>query len=147
MAHQIRRGAPATVRAARAADWDAIRALAREEDMGELADAGRTLVAEDADGLFLGFLRLTWADGVAYVNPVAVAPSARRMGAGRALMEEARRQAGALRLVARGRSVPFYEALGCRPVPWAAIAGAIAADCDGCDKRACAPVPMAWDEG
>lgn len=131
-----------TVRRATADDAAFIARLAAEADMGVLSPKGTSYVAWRG-GERLGFVRIVEADGRPYVNPIVVDAAARGLGAGEALMRFAGERYGTLGLIARGTAVPFYERLGGAPVPWGAIAGEIAADCDGCpDRAACNPTPM-----
>ncbi|MEC4184339.1 GNAT family N-acetyltransferase [Adlercreutzia sp. R21] len=130
------------LREATASDADAIAGLAAEADIDELSDRGRLFVAEQ-NGETVGFIRLVKANGIWHVNPVVVTGSCRRTGIGAALMRFARSRFGELRFVARGYAVPFYEALGCEPVAWDAIAPPIAADCDDCPMApTCGATPM-----
>ena len=74
-----------------------------------------------------------------------VDPQARRLGVGRALMQDARARYGALLFVARGPAVPFYTALGCEQVERERISPDLGEDCDTCrDFAACRPVPMIY---
>lgn len=136
-------GAPVVLRAAVAGDAAAVAQLAAEARIDELSDRGRIFVAADGAGHVVGFIRLVDAEGCWYVNPVVVTRSLHRRGIGAALMTFARARFGELRFVARGYAVPFYEALGCEPVGWDAIAPIIAADCDGCEMApTCNATPM-----
>lgn len=131
-----------TIRPARPDDAPFIAQLADAFDMGELSDRGISYVAE-RKGQPLGFIRLMEDAGIWHVNPVAVDPAAQHQGVGAALMAFAHELYGELRFVARGYAVPFYDALGCEPVPWEAIGPLVAADCDDCPLYpTCHPQPM-----
>ena len=82
-------------------------------------------------------------DGTAFVNPVITHETWRGFGVGRALMEEALERHGELRLVSRGGSLPFYEALGYERIGWDLIEMSLVDDCDHCEMREeCGPVPV-----
>ena len=100
----------------------------------------------DRDGdRIVGFIRIVEAEGDRYVSPIVVDPQARRLGVGRALMQDARTRYGALLFVARGPAVPFYTALGCEQVERERISPDLGEDCDTCpDFAACRPVPMIY---
>lgn len=132
-----------TLRPATTKDLPAIDVVADPEGMGPMPSADHITVAVNADDEVVGFLRLQEADGLWHVNPVAVYPTWRRFGVGQALMEDALAKTGELGLVARGPSVPFYEALGYDKVAWGQVGAAVAAECDGCPVREqCHPQPM-----
>lgn len=130
------------IRPAESHDLDTVAQLAQEADMGTLSDRGLTYVA-DQGGSVVGFIRLLEDEGLWYVNPVVVAEAHRHKGIGQALMLFAHKRYGELRFVARGSAVAFYRALGCREIPWDAIAPVVADDCDGCSLlENCRPLPM-----
>lgn len=132
-----------SLRDARADDLPTLNAYAWAEGMDALPSAAGVRVAANADDAPVGFLRVQVEDGVAYVNPMVTYAAWRGYGVGRALMEDARRRFGELRLVSRGSSRGFYEKLGFAPASWDDIAPAVAADCDGCPMRGeCGPQPM-----
>ena len=110
-----------TIREATQQDAAAIARLAEDAGMGTLTPRDR------------------------YVSPIVVDPQARRLGVGRALMQDARARYGALLFVARGPAVPFYTALGCEQVERERISPDLGEDCDTCpDFAACRPVPMIY---
>lgn len=136
--------APFTLRDAREPDLAYLNAYAAAEGMDDLPSAENVRVAVNGDNVPVGFLRLQQgSNDVAHVNPVVSCVTWRGWGVGSALVEEALRSRGELRLVARGASAPFYRALGFEELPWDAIAPEIAVDCDGCEMRGeCRPLPM-----
>ena len=133
-----------TLRPAREEDTDTINAYASWEGMDNMPSMENITVAQSAAGNIVGFLRVAHgANGVAHVNPVVTVSTWRGYGVGRALMDDALQRFGELRLVARGESVGFYEALGYAPLTWDDVDKAVVDDCDHCAMRAeCGPVPM-----
>lgn len=133
-----------TIREATQQDAAAIARLAEDAGMGTLTPRGTSYVALDGDRI-VGFIRIVEAEGDRYVSPIVVDPQARRLGVGRALMQDARTRYGALLFVARGPAVPFYTALGCEQVERERISPVLGEDCDTCpDFAACRPVPMIY---
>lgn len=135
---------PFRIRAAREEDLATLSAYAYAEGMGDIeATDGVTVAANEADEP-VGFIRIVTDEaGVAHVNPVIVYPTWRGLNVGRALMEDASARYGELRLVSRGSSKPFYDALGFSPIGWESIKPEIAAECDDCELREeCTPQPM-----
>ena len=121
-----------TIREATQQDAAAIARLAEDAGMGTLTPRGTSYVALDGDR-------------IVGVIPIVVDPQARRLGVGRALMQDARTRYGALLFVARGPAVPFYTALGCEQVERERISPDLGEDCDTCpDFAACRPVPMIY---
>ena len=131
------------LRKARNADLKLINAYAAAEGMDEIKSIKDIRVAANADDQCVGFLRLTRRGGVAYVNPMATYSAWRGYGIGRALIEDALRREGELRLVSRGGSIEFYRKMGFRDAAWEDIHADVASDCDGCPMREeCGPLPM-----
>ena len=85
-----------TIREATQQDAAAIARLAEDAGMGTLTPRGTSYVALDGDRI-VGFIRIVEAEGDRYVSPIVVDPQARRLGVGRALMQDARTRYGALR--------------------------------------------------
>lgn len=114
------------------------------EGMDYVPDLEGLTVAANADGEPVGFIRIVRdSQGIAHVNPVVVHGSWRGYGVGKALMEAAQAEHGELRLVSRGSSKPFYDALGFEDCSWGLIEKGVSEDCDGCEMRAeCNPQPM-----
>lgn len=133
-----------TLRPAQVDDLPYLNGYAAAEGMDALASAQGVTVAVNEDDVPVGFLRLQkGSNGVEHVNPVVTCGPWRGWGVGRALVADALEKTGELRLVARGGSVAFYEALSFAPLSWEAIALEIAADCEGCEMREeCCPRPM-----
>lgn len=126
-----------SVRPARASDRDAVWELAREfattyEPVRGLFDPAydellqTALHVAELDGVLCGYVvahrhATLFANApVMWVEELMVAPGARRLGVGRALMtavEEIARTAGAAAYVALAtrRAAPFYDALGYEP--------------------------------
>lgn len=132
------------IRDAREDDLGYCTSYAFAEGMGGIDSTENLRVAVDDIDEVVGFLRLTFDEvGVAHVNPVVTYPTWRGVGVGRALVEDALETQGELRLVSRGSSLTFYEALGFVPVDWADIRGEIVAECDECELfDECGPVPL-----
>lgn len=132
------------IRDARPDDWATLNAYAYAEGMDNLPSLERVRVAvNDADEV-VGFIRITiGGNGVAHINPVVTYASWRGYGVGRALAEEALAHYGELRLVSRGSSRAFYDAMGYRCIAWDDIEPEVAGECDGCEMRdECGPTPM-----
>ena len=89
-----------TIREATQQDAAAIARLAEDAGMGTLTPRGTSYVAL-SEGRIVGFIRIVKAEGDRYVSPIVVDPQARRLGVGRALMQDARARYGALLFVAR----------------------------------------------
>lgn len=134
-----------TLRPADEADRSYIDSYTYAEGMDYLPSLERvTVAANDADEP-VGFIRVVVGDktGVAFVNPVVVHGSWRGYGVGRALMENAAREYGELRLVSRGSSKPFYDALGFECCSWDLIEDGVSEDCTHCTlTEECKPQPM-----
>ena len=92
------------IREATERDDDAIARLAEDAGMGTLTPRGTSYVAL-SEGRIVGFIRIVEAEGSWYISPIVVDARARRLGVGRALMEDARARYGALLFVARGPAV------------------------------------------
>lgn len=133
-----------SLRAALPADWDYLNAYAYGEGMDYLPSLERvTVAANDADEP-VGFIRIVLdSANVAHVNPVVVCSTWRGYGVGRALVEDAQRTYGELRLVSRGSSRAFYDALGFEPCGWELIEEGVSEDCAHCELiHECGPCPM-----
>ncbi len=133
-----------TLRAARESDRALIDAYAYSEGMDHLPSLERVTVAANGQDEPVGFIRIALnSQGVAHINPVVVYREWRGYGVGRALVEDAEAHYGELRLVSRGSSKPFYDALGYEECGWDMIEPGVSDDCDGCELRAeCGPCPM-----
>ncbi len=133
-----------TLRPAHEEDTETINTYASWEGMDNMPSVENITVAQSAAGDIVGFLRVArGANGVMHVNPVVVVSTWRGYGVGRALMQDALQRFGELRLVSRGESVGFYEALGFAPISWDDVDKAEVDDCDNCPVREdCGPLPM-----
>ena len=134
-----------TIRDARADDKPVLDAYANAEGMDAIPGIEGVRVAVNGDDEVVGFIRIALdeEDGTAFVNPVITHETWRGYGVGRALMDEALARHGELRLVSRGGSLAFYEALGYEHIGWDLIKMALVDDCDHCELRdECGPVPM-----
>ena len=132
-------------RNARPDEIDTLSALSSAEGMDPVPSEEDILVATDEKDQVAGFIRLQQdIAGIWYVNPIVVAPDWRGYGVGRALIEEAYRRVGELRLVARGDVIPFYEKLGFVELGWDEVDLEAASEhCNDCPIRdTCGPLPM-----
>ena len=133
-----------TLRPACEADRAYLDSYTYAEGMDYLPSLEGVTVAANADDEPVGFIRIAQgANGFAHVNPVVVHKSWRGYEVGRALVDDAQRAHGELRLIARGSSKPFYDKLGFVECAWEDIDTTVTEDCDGCPMREeCAPCPM-----
>ncbi|MEG1397363.1 MAG: GNAT family N-acetyltransferase [Raoultibacter sp.] len=132
------------LRAASDRDLPVLDSYAAAEGMGNIPCADHVCVAVNDSDEIVGFIRLVFDDAkVCHVNPVVVYPSWRGVGLGRALIDYAAQRFGEVRLVSRGSSLAFYEALGFTPLPWDEIKPEIVEECTECELRdECHPVPL-----
>lgn len=114
------------------------------EGMDYLPSLDGVTVAANAGDEPVGLIRIVRDSmGVAHINPVVVHASWRGYGVGKALVDDAQQRFGELRLVSRGSSKPFYDALGFEECGWEMIEKGVSEDCDGCELRdECCPQPM-----
>ena len=123
-----------TIRNARPSDLDALEALerqcfslpwTREQLYAALADERQEfLAAVGGEGEILGYIGMMCVLDEGYISNVAVAPDARRMGVGRALVEEMlrrceQRELSFVTLEVRAHNEPavaLYGSAGFRPV-------------------------------
>lgn len=133
-----------TLRPAKAADADLLNAYAAAEGMDNLPSLEHVTAAVNDEDVPVGFIRIALDDaGVAFVNPVVVYSAWRGWGVGRSLVEAALVEYGELRLVSRGSSIAFYDAMGFERCEWDLISEGVTDDCAHCDMRAeCGPQPM-----
>ena len=117
--------------------------------MDDIPSLDNVTVAANGDDQCVGFLRLAFSEaGVAHINPVVTYAEWRGFGVGRALVENACARHDEVRLVARGKSIGFYRALGFVEIPWEDIAPGVTEECDGCPLiDECDPLPMGWKKG
>ncbi len=133
-----------TMRDAREDDRRYLDAYTYEEGMDRLPSLDGVRVAVNAQDEPVALIRISLdSKGVARVNPIVVHASGRGDGVGRPLLDEAQRIFGELRLVSRGSSKAFYDAIGFAPCAWDLIEADVIEDCDGCPLfDECGPVPM-----
>lgn len=133
-----------TLRPALTDDLEVICSFAYNEGMDDITEPDNVYVAVNQDDEIVGFIRLAFDDErVCHVNPIVVYPTWRGYGVGRALTEFALERYGELRLVSRGGSRAFYEALGFEPIDISLIYPSIAAECDECPLyEECQPCAM-----
>ena len=133
-----------TLREARDGDRVFLDAYCYSEGMDNLPDLENVTVAANSSDEAVGFVRIAiGGNGVAHVNPIVVHSSWRGYHVGEALMEDARRRFGELRLIARGSSKGFYERLGFEECPWEEIDMSVTENCDVCTLvPECRPCPM-----
>ncbi len=120
-----------TMRDAREDDRRYLDAYTYEEGMDRLPSLDGVRVAVNAQDEPVALIRISLdSKGVARVNPIVVHASWRGYG-------------GELRLVSRGSSKAFYDAIGFAPCAWDLIEADVIEDCDGCPLfDECGPVPM-----
>lgn len=137
-------GALFTIRNVKPADLVLANMLSAAEGMGPVQEGDCIRVAVNEGDEVVGFARFVFDEaGTCHVNPVVVYPTWRRYGVGRALMNDALARYGEVRLVSRGNSKAFYEALGFVPCAWSDIYAPVARECDECELREeCNPQPM-----
>lgn len=100
-------------------------------------------IACDDNGMIGALLMETAPNGSRNVKTIVVTEEARGKGVGKVLMQDALSANPDLRLVSRGVSVGFYEALGLTRCDWSEIDPQYRRDCDGCeDLPTCNPVPF-----
>lgn len=133
-----------TLRPAHEGDMQLLNAYAYAEGMDNLPSPERITVAVNDEDTPVGFIRIALDDaGVAFVNPVVVYDAWRRYGVGKALIDSALAEYGEVRLVSRGSSKPFYDAIGFEDCSWDMISEGVTDDCAHCDMREeCSPQPM-----
>ncbi len=112
--------------------------------MDTLPSLERVTVAVNTSDEPIGFIRIVLdSRGVAHVNPVVVYAPWRGRGVGKALVNDAQRTYGEIRLVSRGSSKPFYDALGFECCSWDLIEEGVSEDCAHCPMiDECHPQPM-----
>lgn len=130
-----------TLRPAEAHDAVGVATLMRLGGMSLAPDWQNAVVAVDADDAVVGYLRVQQTAKGPHVAPVAVDPGWQGSGLGRALMEDAVKRHGYLKLVSRGEVAGFYRSLGCHEIPFSEISGDLEEDCEHCpDRELCQPV-------
>lgn len=114
------------------------------EGMDSIPDVHGVTVAVNADDVAVGFIRIVIdGKGIANVYPIVTYAAWRGYGVGRALIDDALSRFGELKLVSRGSSRGFYEALGFTECDWGEIEPGFSEDCSACSWRdECNPCPM-----
>ena len=125
-------------------DMPIINQLFASQDFPDAPGPEGVRVAADLDNVIFGAIRIEIApDGSANINPVVVFEVKQGIGVGAALVKDALKRYPDLRLVARGPSVGFYEALGFERCGWDDIDPKYERDCDLCPiLETCEPVPF-----
>ena len=133
-----------TLRPAVEADREYLDSYCYGEGMDYLPSLDGVTVAANSADEPVGFIRIAQGgNGFAHVNPVVVHESWRGHAVGRALVNDAQRTYGELRLIARGNSKPFYDVLGFENCAWEDIDMTVTENCDGCPMfEECSPQPM-----
>ncbi len=105
----------------------------------------RECLVADEEGCVVGFGRIAYAEGMAYLRPIVTAPEHRRGGIGGQLLSALVTGRGELHIVARGDAVRFYRSVGFAPMGWDSVSGSFRKECDECpDLADCKPLPMAY---
>lgn len=137
-----------SLRDARAEDENSVRTLMQTGNMGLANDWQDAIVAVNAAGYVIGYIRIEATDKGPHVAPVAVFPAWQGRGVGRALIEAAIERHGDLKLVSRGEAAGFYRALGAREISFEDVAPCLGEDCNHCpDREACQPVAFTLSKG
>lgn len=139
MAHELIR-----IREIREDEVEFANTLLHHEGMSALPSIEHVYVAANDDDEIVGVIRLALDEqNVAHVNPIVIYPSWRGYGVGRELIAFASETYGEIRLVSRGSSLGFYQALGFKDIAWENIHAPIVSECEACEmKEECHPVPM-----
>lgn len=133
-----------TLRQAKESDKPFLDSYTYAEGMDNIPDLEGVTVAVNSDDDPVAFIRIVKdSEGVAHVYPIVTYGPWRGYGVGRALIDDARASNGELRLVSRGSSRGFYEALGFEECSWSLIEPGVSEDCPSCSWRdECSPCPM-----
>lgn len=133
-----------TLRVAKEEDAPWLNSYCYQEGMANLDGISDVTVAVNANDEPVGFIQVAYGpSGVAHVYPIVVHESWRGFNVGRALIEDAYKNHGELRLVSRGSSVGFYERLGFEECDWALIDDELTEGCSDCaTKFDCKPLAM-----
>ena len=133
-----------TLRAAEERDKQLLDSYTFAEGMDSIPSIEGVTVAVNSDDVPVAFIRIVQdSAGVAHIYPIVTYEPWRGYGVGRALIDDAMGRFGELRLVSRGSSRGFYEALGFEECDWGLIEKGVSEDCPNCSWRdECSPVPM-----
>lgn len=135
---------PFLIRDAQESDMPTINYLFASQDFPDAPGPEGIRVAIGDGNVMFGAIRIEHApDGSDNINPVVVFGVKQGLGVGKALVVDALKKHPDLRLVARGHSVGFYEALGFVRCGWEDIDPRYRTDCDMCPMLGtCGPVPF-----
>ena len=132
-----------SLRPAQEKDLVYINSYAYTEGMDNVPSTDLVWVAVNDQDIPVGFIRISNVDGTTgHINPVVILDSWRGYGVGKALVDYAQTLYPELRLVSRGTSHKFYDALDFETCEWDLIAEEVASECDGCPMyEECGPQP------
>ena len=134
-----------TLRQAGSADEATVCALMETGGMALADDWIDGTVAVDSAGFVVGYVRVQQTDKGPHIAPVAVRPDWQGRGVGRALMDQAVRDNGPVKLVSRGEAAGFYRRIGCVEMGFDEISGELEEDCQHCpDREVCQPVAFSY---
>lgn len=132
------------LRQGRAQDRAAVEEILAKCDMPVSIDPHECLLA-DAGERIVGFGRIEYAEGVAYLRPIVIVPEHRREGIGRQLLLALVDGLDELRVVARGEADDFYRSVGFSPMGWDSVYDPFRTECAECpDLAGCKPLPMRY---
>lgn len=135
-----------TLRPATASERETINALLLSEGFFTVDVVDGITVAANEDDEMVGFVRVVDDEkGCAHIYPVVVYETWRGFGVGRVLVEQVMKDRGQVKLISRGHSNAFYEALGFKKAPWEDMADFVVDDCRACEIREeCGPQPYLY---
>lgn len=135
-----------TLRPANDEERISINALLASEGFDQVETVLGITVAANEDDEMVGFVRVQDDDeGCAHIYPVVVYETWRGFGVGRVLVEQVMEDRGQVKLISRGHSNKFYEALGFEKAPWEDMADFVVDDCNACELRdECGPQPYVY---
>lgn len=133
-----------TLRSAKDTDKALLDTYTYAEGMDNIPNIEGVTVAVNSEDTPVGFIRIvTDSENVAHIYPIVTYSLWRGYGVGKALIANALQKYGELRLVSRGSSRGFYEALGFEECDWSLIEKGVSEDCPNCSWRdECDPCPM-----
>jgi N-acetylglutamate synthase-like GNAT family acetyltransferase len=130
------------LRAATANDRTALAALLAEADM-DYTDPPEAYILAVEEGTIAGCGRLEDQGHFVMLRPLVVAEPYRGRGVGRLILQEIMSADKPMVLVARGKAIAFYKAMGFSHTDWNAVPASQIAECESCLNRAeCMPQPM-----
>lgn len=133
-----------TLRPAKEDDTIWLNSYCAAEGMASLDEISGVTVAANESDEPVGFIQIAYGKfGVAHVYPIVVCDTWRGYGVGRALIDDAHKKCGELRLVSRGTSIGFYKKLGFSECEWNLIENDLTEGCAECSmQKECNPLPM-----